>query len=253
MSLRMAVTIVGAMALATLGLGGCDAMPGRPHPGERPVVPSEVMAFSAVYGQHCAGCHGADGRLGGARPLNDPVYLALVPQDRLRTIIAQGIPGTAMPAFSTSSGGALAETQIGMLGRAMLTHWGRPSQTLAVPLPPYTAEEAIIGGSGPGDPEQGRKVYAEACARCHGPHGNGGPKGGSIVDAAYLALASEQALRTAVIAGRTDLGMPDWREAIPGQPLTPRQISDVVAWLVSQRQPVMGRSTAGIYAEEAKQ
>jgi cytochrome c oxidase cbb3-type subunit 3 len=49
-------------------------------------------------------------------------------------------------------------------------------------------------------------------------------------------------LRTAVIAGRTDLGMPDWREDIPGQPLTPQQISDVVAWLTSQRQPVVGRS-----------
>jgi hypothetical protein len=63
-----------------------------------------------------------------------------------------------------------------------------------------------------------------------------------VVDAAYLALVSDQALRTAVIAGRTDLGMPDWREDIPGQPLTPQQISDVVAWLAARRGPVVGRS-----------
>ena len=55
------------------------------------------MDFAELYGQSCAGCHGTDGRLGAARPLNDPVYLALVPQDRLRVIIAQGVPGTAMP------------------------------------------------------------------------------------------------------------------------------------------------------------
>jgi cytochrome c oxidase cbb3-type subunit 3/ubiquinol-cytochrome c reductase cytochrome c subunit len=40
--------------------------------------------------------------------------------------------------------------------------------------------------------------------------------------------------------------MPDWREDIPGQPLTPQQISDVVAWLTSQRQPVVGRSGSSI-------
>ena len=77
--------------------------------------------------------------------------------------------------------------------------------------------------------EQGLRVYAEACASCHGADGKG-DKGGSVVDAAYLALVSDQALRTAVIAGRTDLGMPDWRSDIPGQPLTAQQIADVVAW-----------------------
>jgi mono/diheme cytochrome c family protein len=87
----------------------------------------------------------------------------------------------------------------------------RPSQSPDVPLPPYAAEDAVANGSGPWDPELGLRVYAEACANCHGADGIGGAKGGSIVDAAYLALVSDQALRTAVIADRTDLGMPDWR------------------------------------------
>jgi cytochrome c oxidase cbb3-type subunit 3/ubiquinol-cytochrome c reductase cytochrome c subunit len=89
-------------------------------------------------------------------------------------------------------------------------------------------------------------VYAEACASCHGVDGKGGPKGGSVVDAAYLALVSDQALRTAVIAGRTDLGMPDWRSDIPGQPLTAQQITDVVAWMAAQRGPVAGRLGASV-------
>jgi cytochrome c oxidase cbb3-type subunit 3/ubiquinol-cytochrome c reductase cytochrome c subunit len=98
----------------------------------------------------------------------------------------------------------------------------------------------------PGDLEQGLKVYAEACGSCHGVDGKGGDEGGSVVDAAYLALVSDQALRTTVIAGRTDLGMPDWRSYIPGQPLTAQQITDVVAWLASQRQPVVGRLGANV-------
>jgi hypothetical protein len=61
------------------------------------------------------------------------------------------------------------------------------------------------------------------------------------VDPTYLALVSNQSLRTTVIAGRPDLGKPDWRDDIPGTPLTADQISDLVAWLAGHRQPVPGR------------
>jgi mono/diheme cytochrome c family protein len=234
------------MVPAIVALMGCDAMPGRPRPADQPTLPSQMMGFAELYGQFCAGCHGVDGRLGAARPLNDPVYLALVPPDRLRMIIAQGVPGTAMPGFAAAADGPLTEAQVDALIHEMLQRWSRPSPSLEVPLPPYAAEPTVTSDVHPGDPEQGLRVYAEACASCHGVDGKGGPKGGSVMDAAYLALVSDQALRTAVIAGRTDLDMPDWRSYIPGQPLTAQQISDVVAWLVSQRQPVVGRSDASI-------
>ena len=52
---------------------------------------------------------------------------------------------------------------------------------------------------------------------------------------------SDQGLRVAVITGRPDLGMPDWRGYVTGQPLSPQQISDVSAWLAAQRRPVPGR------------
>jgi mono/diheme cytochrome c family protein len=243
MSSRLTADIVRIVTLALLTLAGCDAMPGRPRQSDRPVLPSEVTAFTALYGQHCAGCHGADGRLGAARPLNDPIYLALVPQERLRQIIAQGVPGTAMPAFVASAGGTLTEAQIGALLSGMLGRWGQLSAVKDLALPPYATTEAVAGGVSPGDPERGWEVYAVACAGCHGADGRGGRQGGSVVDAAYLALVSDQALRTAVVAGRTDLGMPDWRGDVPGQPLTPQQIVDVVAWLASHRVPVIGRAS----------
>jgi cytochrome c oxidase cbb3-type subunit III len=242
MSLCPGPQIVSIVALAMLALAGCDAMPGRPREADRLPLPSEVTAFTVLYGQNCAGCHGADGRLGAARPLNDPIYLELVSRERLRTIIARGVPDTAMPAFSASAGGALTEVQIDALVSDMLTHWSQPALVKDFTLPPYDAAEAVAdGSSSPGDPEQGREVFAVACAGCHGADGTGGQKGGSVVDPSYLALVSDQALRTAIIAGRTDLEMPDWRDDIPGQALTPQQIADLVAWQASHRVPVMGR------------
>jgi mono/diheme cytochrome c family protein len=252
MRLRPAATIVRIAALAMLVLSSCDAMPGRPRQADRSVLPSEVTAFPALYGQHCAGCHGADGRLGAARPLNDPVYLALIPQERLRDIIAEGVPGTAMPAFAINAGGALTQAQIEALVSDMLTRWSRPSTVEGLELPPYDAAHGVADGVSPGDPQRGQEVYAMACAGCHGADGRGGPKGGSVVDAAYLALVSDQALRTAVIAGRTDLGMPDWRDDIPGQPLTAQQVTDVVAWLASHRVPVVGRLGSSVQAQRSQ-
>ena len=223
-----ALSFAGVTMLLGLAFAGCDALPGRPRPADRERLPSQVMAFSALYGDNCAACHGVDGRLGASRPLNDPVYLALVPRARLRRVIADGVPGTLQPAFAQSAGGSLTDAQI---------------DAKMADLPPYAAAA--------GDATRGRAVYAAACAGCHGAEGKAGPKAGAIWDASYLALVSDQYLRTTVIFGRTDLGMPDWRGYTPGRPLTAQQVSDVVAWLIAQRGPVPGRpEPAPIRAKE---
>ena len=225
-----------ALVLA-LALAGCDVLPGKPRARAiEETAATPAMAFDALYARQCAGCHGNGGRLGAARPLNDPVYLALVPAERLRLVIAEGVPGTAQPAFARSAGGGLTEEQIDALVQGLVRAWARPEETKSVQVPPYAA--AL------GDPDRGKAVYAAACAGCHGADGRGGPKAGSVVDPSYLALVSDQYLRTTVIAGRADVGMPDWRGYIPGRPLAPAEISAVVGWLVAQRRPVPGRPTA---------
>ena len=221
------------LALAACALAGCDAAPGRPSPSDRELPPWEVSDFATLYAASCAGCHGDDGRLGAAQPLHDPVYLALAPAERMRAVIASGVPGTPMPAFTQSNGGTLTDAQIDELVRGMREHWGRPAEAFTPALPPYAA--AL------GDAARGAVVYGSACADCHGADGVGGPKGGSVVDTAYLALVSDQALRTVVIAGRSDLDMPDWRGR-KGAPLSNKEVSDVVAWLAAHRGPVEGRA-----------
>ena len=88
--------------LAIILVTGCDQLPGKPKPEERWRPATEVTDFSQLYALNCSGCHGADGRLGAARPLNDPLYLALVSAATLRAMIAQGVPGTARAGLSAT-------------------------------------------------------------------------------------------------------------------------------------------------------
>ena len=225
------------LSAALFVLTGCDDLPGKPQHAERYVLPDAVKDFAELYGTNCAGCHGADGRLGPARALNDPLFLALVNDQEMTQVIAGGVPGTSMPAFATSQGGTLTDAQIATIVSEMRTRWARPQETSGVALPPYTAPA--------GDAQRGATVFATACAPCHGADGKGGSSKGSIVDPSFLALTSDQSLRSTIIAGRTDLGMPDFRGGKGGTPMSATQIADVVAWLAAQRTKFPGQPYAG--------
>ena len=71
-----------------------------------------------------------------------------------------------------------------------------------------------------GNKDEGLKVFARACASCHGDRGQGrqsdGKSVGAINDPDFLALISDQALRRYVITGRLDLGMPDYADPPAG-------------------------------------
>ncbi|MEM6960851.1 MAG: c-type cytochrome [Myxococcota bacterium] len=53
----------------------------------------------ALYGQHCAACHGADGSGITAIGISNPRFLASASDGYLRYAIEHGRPGTPMPAF----------------------------------------------------------------------------------------------------------------------------------------------------------
>jgi len=221
-------------ALAALCATGCDRLPGRPDPAERYRRPSEILDFATLYARNCSACHGAQGRLGPARPLADPLYLAYVDPVRLRRIVAEGLPDTPMPAFGQAAGGLLTDAQLDALVRGIFERWGDAARVKTVSLPAYDASASQGDGVLREDAARGERAFASFCAHCHGADGSGGAKGGSVVDPDFLALVSDQMLRTSVVAGRTDLGMPDWREA-GERPMTPQEIADVVAWLATRR------------------
>jgi len=217
------------LAAVAVAASACNAAPGRPTADSEVTAPNKIVSFDVLYASNCAGCHGANGSGGLALRLADPVYLAIADDPTIRGVIGKGVPGTAMPAFASTSGGMLTAEQIDAIVRGMRTRWARADELAGVEVPPYAASVA-------GDARRGGEVYAQACASCHGTDGHGGERASAIVDRAYLALVSDQHLRTTVIAGRPELGAPDWRNDVPGTPLSSRDVSDVVAWLATWRE-----------------
>jgi mono/diheme cytochrome c family protein len=213
---------------------GCNTAPGRPKADSVPVDPDNVADFLLLFQQNCSGCHGAEGNHGPALAIGDPVYLAVADDEILRKVITDGVAGTSMPPFAQSAGGMLTTKQIGVLVDGIRRRWGRPGTLAGVSPPPYSAAE-------PGDATRGAAVFATFCAGCHGREGKGTSRASSIVDGTFLALVTDQELRTLTIVGRPDLGAPDWRDNVPGRPMSFQEISDVVAWLAAQRPKFAGR------------
>jgi mono/diheme cytochrome c family protein len=223
------------VAASLVLLLGCGRAPGRPAKDAEALAPSEVVEFRALYAANCAGCHGRQGRGGAAIGLADPVYLAIADDASIRKVVADGVRGTAMPAFAQSAGGMLTDAQIDAITNGIRS-WQQPAGLGYAP-PPRVATSA-------GDAHRGQEAFGTYCASCHGAHGEGGAKASSITSDSFLALVSDQGLRTVVIAGRPDLGAPDWRGYVPGRPMSDQEVTDVVAWLASQRVASPGRPYA---------
>lgn len=221
----------GVLTLAVscvLFANGCSRLPGKPAPGPEVPRPESVLSSQVLYAQNCAGCHGADGLHGPATPLASPVYQALIDDATLRQMVAQGEPGSMMPAFAKSAGGELTDAQVDAIVHGMRADWKTGSALAGESLPPYADD-------GKGSVKAGEQVYASNCARCHGPAGGKIGSSGSVLNPDFLSLMTSQGLRTAVIVGRPDLGMPDWRSQMKGKPMTAQDVSDVVAFLTAQK------------------
>jgi len=207
---------------------GCGVPHGQPSKGSEVLAPNEILEFGTLYAEDCAGCHGAEGRGGAAIALANPVYLAIAGDAAIRRVIANGVRGTAMPAFAESAGGMLTDAQIDVITKGIRSRWSRRGILDAANPPSYAAKST-------GDAMRGEAAYKTYCESCHGPGGRGGVKGSSVTDDSFLGLVSDQGLRTIVITGRPELGAPDWRGNAPDKPMSDQEVTDVVAWLASRR------------------
>jgi cytochrome c oxidase cbb3-type subunit 3 len=211
-----------------IAVAGCGAPHGQPRTDSEVLAPNQITDFATLYSDNCSACHGAEGKGGAAIALANLVFLATADDASIRKVSAQGIPGTAMPAFAQSAGGMLTDTQLDIITEGIRSRWSKPGALNGESAPPYTAKS-------PGNAQRGEAAYKTFCESCHGPGGSGAQKGSALTGGSFLALISDQSLRTIVIAGRPEIAMPDWRGNVPGKPMSDQEITDVVAWLASKR------------------
>lgn len=228
------------LCLILFSLAGCAGnLPGKPDPALAEKRPDQIRDFQTLYSRNCAGCHGKNGKLGPAPPLQDAFFLAMISDEELRMILRDGHPGTPMPAFAKNKSGPLLDEQIEILVRGLRNTWGSSKVTAAGFSYAFTRHE---------DVDLGKKVYARACAGCHGDQGQGGMMEGNPVgalrEAALLSLLSDQTLHRLIVTGRPDLGMPDYKDrkgrAKDYAPLTKEEAAALVQYLGSWRQSAGG-------------
>ena len=223
------------LAITSVLFSACEP-PGKPKLEQQT---QEITDFQFLFSENCAGCHGLDGKNGPGRILNDPLYLALIPRETLKDVIVHGRPGTAMPAWAKSEGGPLTPQQVDALVDGIEKNWAKPVDF-------HGTEKLAYAASARGNADAGRKLFLRSCFMCHGP----GARVGSVNYAAYLQLVSDQMLRTSILVGRPDLGMPDYRHLKMGKALTDADVNDIVAFLVSKRpaqkaaEPIKGQESA---------
>jgi cytochrome c oxidase cbb3-type subunit III len=224
MRLRSTVA-AGAVSLALLA-AGCGRLPA--HPIETYVPPDQVTDFHSLYNTNCRACHGVNGENGPAIDLANPEYQALVDDASLRNVITHGMPGTQMPAWAQSAGGMLTDAQVNAIVSGMRKEWQKPNAFQGAAPPPYAQPTSADAKAQAASVQHGQQLYQAHCQSCHTGHARQ-----ELTSPIYLALVSDQALRTIIIAGRPDIGQPDWRHD-NGQ-LSPQDVADIVAWLSSLR------------------
>ncbi len=205
-------------------------------PIPRPVDPTPADGYT-LYSMYCSSCHGSDGigavaRMAGDsqspdleaidRPrelltpsLRNGDTLAVASDDYLRYIIQHGRSGTGMSDWGGDGG--LSSEEVDRLVAA-IRDWqpkGPPTESIAARR---------------GNPAKGRDMYRVRCTGCHGGQGEGGI-GVSLRAPSFLAIASDEFLRDAILDGRPNTAMPSWKE------LTADQTSDLIAFIRSW-QPV---------------
>ncbi len=94
--------------------------------------PIQVEFGAALFAENCAVCHGEDGqgRVGATLAKDWP---SIRPDLHMRAVIANGVPGSAMPPWSQVNGGPLDDEKIDALG-CLYLYLGKLADRTLFPL-----------------------------------------------------------------------------------------------------------------------
>lgn len=191
--------------------------------------PAQVELGARLFAENCAVCHGADGqgRVGATLAKDWP---AIRPDLRVSSTIANGIPGSFMPAWSIEKGGPLTSAEIEAL-TVYILDWGNNGPAFVAPAPTVAPRPAMTPVPDvEGDPNQGALLFDENCAVCHGPDGLG--RVGANLSRTWSAIRPDLGIKATISNGIVGSFMPAWSQA-NGGPLSEAQINDLTAFVLT--------------------
>jgi mono/diheme cytochrome c family protein len=174
-----------------------------------------------LFRQNCSGCHGDFGE-GGPNPtragdiiapISSAEYLRTRDDTTLRAVISAGQPNFGMSPFGSAFGGPLDEEDIAAIV-AYLRSW---EANPPVEIPPELPAGALA--------IEGSQIYAEVCAQCHGPDGQGGI-GPSLADPTFQSGKTDQGIFDSINQGHEATSMIGW-----GEILSSEQIQQLVEFI----------------------
>ena len=187
----------------------------------------QIAQGAKLYADNCVVCHGAQGEGRVGARLKD--FPSINPTAFVKATVANGVPGSRMPAWSQAKGGPLTEAEIDAIA-AFVATWTTGNVTPVPTEPPsvLTPLPTVAGVSG--DPTRGAQVFQQNCKVCHGDKGEG--RIGARLAKSFASAFPAAYIKQVVTGGVSGSVMPAWAQS-NGGPLNARQIDDVTAFVVS--------------------
>jgi len=174
---------------------------------------SDKETGRGIYDDHCATCHGAEGKGDVAISLNNPDLLRYADNEYLFHTILSGRMDVTMPAWTN-----LQKEEIYHLLRYI-----RSWQSYSPGVHRISLEEGNI--------EEGKLKYHFTCSRCHGEAGQG-QTGPALINEDFLEHASDLFLYNTIASGRSHSSMIGWnKDVYNDERLSDGDIANIIAFI----------------------
>jgi cytochrome c oxidase cbb3-type subunit 3 len=167
---------------------------------------------ATIYGTFCAACHGPRGEgmrypgMAAFPAIGNPDFLAVASDGFIRDTVTHGRPGRRMPAWGEAEGGLRPEEITAVVAHVR--------SFADVPAPDDAGPRRWVAG----DVVAGERLFADACASCHGARGEG-KEGPALANPRLLASATDTYLVETIRRGRRGTSMPAFGSASPAHRL----------------------------------